>query len=118
MKWRNLLFVAALASISSHAFAVGAIAVDDEMGEDEPGYGFSYGYDNKEAAMKRALQECRKHGNTNCKVKVWFNGCGAYAASQRYYGVGWGSNKRTAESNALKQCGNRNCEIKISECDQ
>src|SRR5262245_14315482 len=83
-------------SFSNAAFAYGAIAVDDEEGDDEPGYGFVTGEDSKEAAQSKALKECRKHGNKNCKVVVWFQKCGAYAASKKYYGYGYGATKAIA----------------------
>jgi hypothetical protein len=118
MKLRNLALATIFSFAPAMAFAIGAIAVDDQVGESDPGYGFSHGYSNKEDAMKRALKECQKAGNANCKVKVWFAGCGAYAASFKYYGIGWGANQRTAESAALKQCNHRNCEIKVSQCDE
>jgi Domain of unknown function (DUF4189) len=114
--YRAALTLTAALCMSS-AFAVGAIAVDDEEGEDEPGYGFSSGHDTKEEASKAAMRECKKAGNTACKVVVWFETCGAYAASKKYYGVGWGSNAAKASQMALDKCGNRACKIKISECE-
>ena len=75
-------WAAAALSLSCGAFAVGAIAVDDEVGETDPGYGFSTGHDDKESARKGAMAECKKAGNDNCKFKVWFETCGAYAASK------------------------------------
>lgn len=114
--YRAALAMTAALCMSS-AFAVGAIAVDDEEGEDEPGYGFSMGHDSKEQASKAAMRECKKAGNDRCKVVVWFESCGAYAASKKYYGVGWGSNAAKATQMALDKCGNRNCKIKIAECE-
>lgn len=120
MKISNLFYAACFscALIPATAQAIGSIAIDDRVGEDEPGYGISVGYATKEEAIKRALQECRKAGNTNCKMRVWFEGCGAYAASNQYFGVGWGRNQEIAEEKALQQCGNKHCEIKVSECDE
>lgn len=106
-----------LALGTSTALAIGAIAVDDDEGEDEPGYGFSLGHNSREAASRAAIGECRKAGNDNCKVVVWFEACGAYAASRKYYGVGWGSNAARATQMALDKCGNRGCRIKIAECE-
>lgn len=107
-----------LMALSSHSYAIGAIAVDDDEGDSaaEIGYGLGFG-DTREAASREALRKCRAAGNSNCKVKVWFESCGAYAASRRYYGVGWGRNIETAERNALKHCGNNACRIAVSECD-
>lgn len=117
MKLFRILLAVASALCLSTAFAVGAIAVDDEEGEDEPGYGFSSGHDDKAEASKAALKECRKAGNKSCKVVVWFETCGAYAASKKYYGVGWGSNAAKASQMALDKCGNKACKIKIAECE-
>lgn len=115
MKLRNFLSIAVLAFPLS-AFAIGAIAVDDEEGEDEPGYGFVTGYDSKDAARKDAIKECKASGNANCKLVAWFETCGAYAASNKYYGAGWGSTKQKAEAMALEKCSGK-CRVLISECE-
>ena len=54
------------------AMATGAIAVDEQQGDDEPGYGISSGQADKASAQRVALSECKKAGNKNCKVVVWF----------------------------------------------
>lgn len=102
---------------SGGAFAIGAIAVDDQEGDTEPGYGFALEHDTKEQAQRAAMAECRKAGNKNCKVAVWFETCGAYAASKRYYGVGWGKTAARARDMALEKCGNSSCRIKIAKCE-
>jgi hypothetical protein len=102
---------------SSAALAVGAIAVDDEVGDTDPGYGFSTGHANKDEARRAAMAECKKAGNDNCKFAVWFETCGAYAASKKYYGVGWGSTAAAAKRMALEKCGNSACKIKVAECE-
>ena len=99
------------------AFAVGAIAVDDEEGQDEPGFGYVTGADSEAAAKAGALKECRASGNKNCKVAVWFKQCGAYAASKKYSGIGYGSTKKVAENKALEECGNGACKIIVSDCE-
>jgi len=116
-KLLGLVLCMALAAPFS-VFAVGAIAVDDEVGDTEPGYGIATGYDTKEEAKKAALKNCRNEGNENCKVSVWFEGCGAYASSKKYSGAGWGKSKRIAEAKALETCGSPNCKIQASECDE
>ena len=109
-----LLFMA----MSTQVFAAGAIAVDDDEGgtAEEVGFGIGFGKTRDEAG-KEAMSECRKHGNTNCKVKVRFDGCGAYAASKRYFGIGWGKTVAQAEKAALEQCGRSACKVAVSECD-
>ena len=65
----------------------------------------------------RSLKACRSQGNTNCKVVVWFETCGAYAASKKYYGYGFGKTKPVAVKKAVEMCGNKNCKPVISECE-
>lgn len=100
-----------------NAFAIGAIAVDDEEGQDEPGYGYVTGADSEAEAKAGALKECRKSGNKNCKVAVWFKQCGAYAASKTYSGIGYGNTQRIAEAKALDECGNRACKVIVADCE-
>ena len=57
--FRNLLALASALCLST-AFAVGAIAVDDEEGDEEPGYGFSSGHDDKAEASKAAMKEAER----------------------------------------------------------
>ena len=110
-------FLAAMMlSLPLSVFAIGAIAVDDEAGDEEPGYGFVAGYDNKDEARRDALKECKKSGNENCKIVAWFETCGAYAVSKKYYGAGWGSTKQKAEAMALEKCGGK-CRVAVSECE-
>ena len=99
------------------AFAVGAIAVDDEEGLTEPGYGLVTGRDTKEEAKREAKRLCSKSGNDGCEIVAWFENCGAYASSKKFYGAGWGKTKDAAETMAMEKCGNDNCEIAVSECE-
>lgn len=98
------------------AFAVGAIAVDDQMGDRDPAYGLSIGEDTKDDAKKQALKFCRENGE-NCKVVVWFETCGAYASSSKYYGYGYGKTKAIATSKALEMCGKKSCELVVADCE-
>lgn len=110
------LLAAVMLFLPLSAFAIGAIAVDDEEGDVEPGYGYVTGYDTKGEASREALKECRKSGNKNCKVVAWFETCGAYASSKKYYGVGWGSTKQKAEAMALEKC-EGTCRVAVSDCE-
>lgn len=65
------LFAALLLALPMSAFAVGAIAVDDEVGELEPGYGYVTGMSSEKEAKAGALKECRNSGNKSCTVAVW-----------------------------------------------
>lgn len=98
-------------------FAVGAIAIDDQQGQRDPGYGFFIGAYSREEAERGALRECRDSGNDHCKVAVWFETCGAYAASRRYYGIGWGATERRARRMALENCGHERCRIVVLRCE-
>lgn len=104
-------------AFANPAYAFGAIAVDDEEGDDEPGYGFVTGEPSADAAKAKALKECRSSGNKNCKVVVWFKQCGAYAASKKYYGYGHGATKAVATKAALEGCGNKACKVVVAECE-
>ena len=103
-------------ALTSNAFAFGAIAVDDYVDAKDPAYGFSINQPSRERAEQVALQYCRRYG-TNCKTVVWFETCGAYASSNRYYGYGYGVSKAVATSNALKMCGRNSCKIVSAECE-
>jgi hypothetical protein len=111
------LGLAAILLLPLNAFAIGAIAVDDNESLAVPGYGLVTGRDSKGSAQRDALKLCAKAGNDGCEVVAWFETCGAYAASQKFYGVGWGSTRDAAEGMAMGNCGNDNCEILISECE-
>ena len=118
MKRMKLLLVSIMTALPAFVYATGAIAIDEQRGDDEPGYGIAVGHDGKEAAQSAALAQCRKAGNKNCKIRVWFEGCGAYASSTNYYGVGYGKTLKIAEKIALDNCGKSSCEVKVSDCDE
>jgi hypothetical protein len=117
MKKIAALFLALSLLGPSSAFAYGAIAVDDDVGDSDPGYGIATGEASEAAAKKAALAKCKKAGNDNCKVAVWFKGCGAYASSKKYSGAGWGKTEEIAKAKALEKCGSERCKIQVSECD-
>jgi hypothetical protein len=97
--------------------AAGAIAVDDEEGETDPGYGVVVGASSREAAAREALAECKKQGNKNCKVVARFDQCGAYAGNKKYFGVGWGRSIDAARTMAMNECGQRSCKVIVAECE-
>lgn len=118
MKNVKKLMLALAMVLPAMAMATGAIAVDDQQGDEEPGYGISSGQANKADAQRVALSECKKAGNKSCKVVVWFEGCGAYAVSAKHYGIGYGKTLAIAEKKAIDACGNGSCEVKVSDCDE
>jgi hypothetical protein len=115
---KSAALLASLAFVfSNSAFSIGAIAVDDEVGETDPAYGFSVGEETEEAAKKSALKFCREYGK-NCKVVGWFKTCGAYASSKKYYGYGFGKTKAIATKAAMDMCGQSSCSIIVAECEE
>lgn len=116
MKKFAVLFLSLSFLFYSSAFAYGAIAVDDSVGETDPAYGFATGKDTKEKAQRQAMKYCKEHGDS-CKVVVWFETCGAYASSKKYYGYGYGSTKAKATADALKMCGIKSCQVIVAECE-
>ncbi len=111
------LYLALVAPMS--AFAVGAIAVDDEEGDkaSDVGYYVATGEDSEGAAKKAAMKGCRELGMKNCKIGVWFTKCGAYAASKENYGYGTGKSKQAASDAAIDGCGQKSCKVVAAECD-
>lgn len=113
----SMIAVAAVLGFSGAAMAAGAIAVDDEEGmkATEVGYGIGNGATREEAAAV-AMRECKKAGNSGCKVVVRYDACGAYAASKNYSGAGWGATEGAAKAKALEECGNSSCKVVVSDC--
>ncbi|KIL99543.1 hypothetical protein CCC_04059 [Paramagnetospirillum magnetotacticum MS-1] len=101
---------------SMDARAAGAIAVDDADATkaSEVGFGVGTGATREEAGID-AVRECKKAGNSSCKVAVRYDTCGAYATSKDYTGVGWGSTEGEAKANALEACG-KGCRVAVSDC--
>ncbi|MBF0342562.1 MAG: DUF4189 domain-containing protein [Magnetococcales bacterium] len=116
---KKTLFLALLMTLAlpSSVFAYGAIAIDNQYGDDDPAYGFSIGEDSKERAQRHAVKYCREYGGTNCKAVVWFETCGAVAVSKKYYGYGYGRNKQKAIDDAMEMCGHKRCQIVAAECE-
>lgn len=114
-----MILLVLLASLHGvpNAWAVGAIAIDDQVGDDEPAYGVAVGEDDKESAKKAALKYCRENGGSHCRFIVWFETCGAVAVSKKYYGYGYGSTKAKATADALKMCDSNQCNIVSAECE-
>lgn len=109
---------ALLVLMSAPVLAAGAIAVDDEQGTAarDVGYGIGWG-ETREAAASAAMKECRGAGNSNCKVAVRFDVCGAYVGNRTNYGVGWGDSEEIATRRAMEQCGSKSCKVVVAECE-
>ena len=114
----KMLCLAATLSLSTSAFAVGAIAVVDDEGDSaaDVGYYIVFNKNSEAEAKKAALKDCRADGNKACKIGVWFTKCGAYATSKTTYGYGTGKTKATAQKNALEGCGS-GCKVVVADCE-
>ena len=125
MKFVKLLSaVAALTIVScgaGQAFArdarFDAIAVSDARGlaGGDAGYGVGQGHTEDEARAG-AMEECKKHGNTDCKLVLTYPACGAYASSRDHAGTGTGDSKAAAAHNALGGCGRDTCKVVVTDC--
>ena len=87
------------------------------------GYGSKYGFAlnalTKQQAIDAALQFCFERSRGKCKTVLWFkNSCGALAATSGSldYATAHASDKITAQQEALKNCNNEFCKIKVVEC--
>jgi Domain of unknown function (DUF4189) len=108
--------ILACAMFSSGAFAAGAIAVDDEEGSMDVGYGLVTGASSRDAAGAEAMKLCKKAGNSDCKIVARFDSCGAYAASKSNYGAGWGASLEKAKAMAIEKC-EGSCKVLIAQCE-
>ena len=104
------------AMASSFAFAAGAIAVDDDEGSMDTGYGLVTGASSRDVAGAEAMKLCKKAGNNDCKIVARFDTCGAYAASKTHYGAGWGGTLDKAKSMAMDKC-EGSCKVLIAQCE-
>lgn len=97
----NLIGQTKPAVTKSAAPKFGALAIDKSKGFY---YGWSYDYDNQEAAEKKALEECKKQGG-NCSIVLSFSGegCAAYRTIKLTEGTayGWGVAKTKADADAI-----------------
>jgi len=116
IKLKNLFLILCMA-LPMTAFAMGAIAVDDEEGDEEPGYGIYTGASSEKEAKAGAMKECKASGNTGCKIAGWFKTCGAYVYTKKNYGYGYGDTKAKAIAAAKEQCGSNACKVLVAECE-
>ncbi|MBF0458666.1 MAG: DUF4189 domain-containing protein [Nitrospirae bacterium] len=115
---RKLMYVLVLVlavsfCYSQKVYATGAIAISEE----EEMYGVCTGAEDKDQAKACAMKACKDHGGTECKFRVWFETCGAVAMSTKYFGIGWGKDKATADAKAIEDC-DHNCSVVASECEK
>jgi len=115
-KLTAIVMAATLLISASSAFAIGAIAVDDQVGDTDPGFGVATGYDNESEAKGAAMKFCREQGN-KCEVVGWFKTCGAYVSSKSDSGYGFGATKETAIAKAKDTCGSAKCKVIVAECE-
>jgi hypothetical protein len=94
----------------------GVIAVDDQVGENDPAYGVGGG-DSKGEATKNAMKFCREAAGKKCEIAVTYETCGAYASSRKYAGTGVAGTIQGAKKKALEECGNANCRVLAADCN-
>ena len=121
----KLLSVVSAATVvacgASQAFARDAvydsIAVSDARGVagGDAGYGVGQG-DSQAESNEGAMHECTSHHNTNCKLVLTYQVCGAYASSANHAGTGLGDSAVEASKNALDACAHDSCKVVIADC--
>lgn len=87
-------------------------------------YGFSYNYNDIDAAQDRALEECRKFGGNSCQViRVFQNTCVAVARHLEGKDVvmnwvsGYNAEERTRRAlNSCRNDGGTSCKITSEFC--
>jgi hypothetical protein len=94
-----------------------SIAVDDDTGTHggDAGYGVGQG-NGRGSAEFQAMKACKDEGNSNCKIAVSYQTCGAYASSTHHAGIGTGASKDAAANAALNGCGRGACKVVVSDC--
>jgi hypothetical protein len=112
-------FVIAGASSAQAQAPFGALAVAPDGA-----YGYSYNFDDIDAAQDRAMEECRKHARSGCQIiRVYQNACVAIARHLEGKDVlvnwvsGYTQEERTRR--ALRNCredGGSNCKITTEFC--
>jgi len=125
MRLIKLLGVVSAASVvafgASQAFARDAvydsIAVSDARGVagGDAGYGVGQG-DSQAESNEGAMHECTSHHNTNCKLVLTYEICGAYASSANHAGTGTGRSAVEASKNALDACAHDSCKVVVADC--
>ena len=101
--------------VAAHA-GWGVIAVDDQVGENDPAYGVGGG-DTKAEATRSAIKFCKEASGRNCEVAVSYEKCGAYASSKKYSGIGTASTAQNAKKKALDGCNNASCRVLVADCN-
>lgn len=115
---QKLLIFFMILTANSTAFAAGALALDENKGDQ---WGWAVDYPSIELAEKRALSEC----GSGCRIVGRFNdGCMAYAADNSAWSDAWGwgasSEVGAAKSIANTKCaenGGFSCQLRAWGCD-
>jgi hypothetical protein len=81
--------------------------------------GWSYNYDDEDAARERALDECRKYAR-DCKIgRVFTNTCVMVARDGTRMGWSWDGTTDARRRRAMQECrsdGGRSCKIVAQFC--
>jgi hypothetical protein len=108
-KYAALLMITLGLFASGSAFAVGAIAVDDSVGEKDPAWGVSTGEDTEAAAKKAALKLCKENGDNCGRAGSDLQLCASSNVLRLRYGAKLPPRRW--------KCGNKNCKVVVAECE-
>jgi hypothetical protein len=123
MKITKLLFTFMLSMqlLQGNAFAFGAIAVGDAdlkaIDSSTEIHFIASGHDSPEVAETAAVNQCLAKGLQFCHAAAWYEGCGAYARSEKTSGTGSGSTEDEAKRLSLLSCGN-GCKVVVAQCER
>lgn len=112
------LVAVALGFVPSSSLAIGAIAVAERVGKTPPVVALVTKYNSVQEASKAAVAQCAANGGRSCRVVTGFEKCGAVAASDNSMGVGEGVTGRIARNASLRSCGDGECRVLDSACEE
>jgi hypothetical protein len=117
LAFAGLLVTSAAFAATPALAAWDSIAVDDDTSTHAGDAGYGVGTaDSKGGAEAEAMKTCKSEGNTNCKIAISYQTCGAYASSTHHAGIGTGRSKDAASAAAMNGCGNGGCKVVVSDC--
>ena len=97
------------------AFAASPKEADESATRQTVAYDLGTQSDSKIAAVSPVAKDCNGSGE-GCKTAepVW--GCGAFASHQKDFGFGFAATANAAASKALESCGQNDCKVVSSGC--
>ncbi|WP_425601660.1 DUF4189 domain-containing protein [Dyella subtropica] len=95
----------------------GAIATDEPHGV----VGSSSGVRSAEKAERKAIEDCKSKGGSNCKLQLSYsNGCGALLVGDKTFNLNWGGSEKEAIQKAMTVCtaSDTGCHVYFTSCSQ